>query len=60
MASIDYCILTMKIMEIYHKCSLDKIPKYGNGKAFGLFPTIYQEYNKQTRGSQEPVSFTWL
>jgi hypothetical protein len=43
MASIDYCILTMKIMEIYHKCSLDKIPKYGNGKAFGLFPYIYQE-----------------
>jgi hypothetical protein len=23
MVSIDYCILTMEIMEIYHKCSSD-------------------------------------
>ena len=46
MVSIDYCILTMEIMEIYHKCSSDNIPKYGNEK--GFFPTIYQEYNKKT------------
>ena len=23
------------------------IPKYGNGKGFRIFPTIYQEYNKK-------------
>ena len=48
MVSIDYCILTMEIMVIYHKCSSDNIPKYGNDKAFGIFPTIYQEYKQKT------------
>ena len=32
-----YCILTMEIMEIYHKCSSDNIPKYGNDKGFWNF-----------------------
>ena len=37
MVSIDYCILTMEIMEIYHKCSSDNIPKYENDKNFWIF-----------------------
>jgi hypothetical protein len=41
MVSIDYCILTMEIMEIYHKCSSDNIPKYGNDKGFFNFFQLY-------------------
>jgi hypothetical protein len=37
MVSIDYCILTMEIMEIYHKCSSDNIPKYWNDKGSWIF-----------------------
>jgi hypothetical protein len=43
MVFIDYCILTMEIMEIYQTT----IPKYVNGKGFWIFPTINQEYNKK-------------
>jgi len=42
--SIDYCILTMEIMEIYHKWSSDNIPKYGLLDFFQL----YHEYYKKT------------
>ena len=49
MVSIDYCILTMEIMEIYHKCSSDNIPKYGNDKGFWTFSNyMYQEYKQKT------------
>ena len=43
MVSIDYCILTMEIMEIYHNWSSDNIPKYGLSDFFQL----YQEYYKK-------------
>jgi hypothetical protein len=39
MVSIDYCILTMEIMEIYFmNVHQTKIPKYENGKGFWIFP----------------------
>jgi hypothetical protein len=44
MVSIDYCILTMEIMEIYHKCSSDNIPKYGNDIKISQF-IIYRQLN---------------
>jgi len=46
--SIDYCILTMEIMEIYHKCSSDHDSQsnMGMAKTFWFFPTICQEYNQ--------------
>jgi hypothetical protein len=49
--SIDYCILTMEIMEIYHKCNIVHQATFlnmGMTKAFGFFPTIYQEYKQKT------------
>jgi hypothetical protein len=47
--SIDYCILTMEIMEIYHKCSSDNDSKIVMENAFRFSPTIgvWQEYNKK-------------
>jgi hypothetical protein len=43
MVSIDYCILTMEIMEIYHKWSSDNIPKYGLLDFFQLLSRILQK-----------------
>jgi len=40
----------MEIMEIYHKCNIVHQATFlnmGMTKAFGFFPTIYQEYNKK-------------
>jgi hypothetical protein len=38
MVSIDYCILTMEIMEIYHlNGHQTTILKYGNGKGILIF-----------------------
>jgi hypothetical protein len=39
MVSIDYCILTMEIMEIYHlNGHQTTTPKYGSGKGGLIFP----------------------
>ena len=38
MVSIDYCILTMEIMEIYHLNGHQTTPKYGSGKGGLIFP----------------------
>jgi hypothetical protein len=48
MVSIDYCILTMEIMEIDHKCSSDNIPKYGNDKGFWIFSNYIPRIKQKT------------
>ena len=49
MVSIHYCILTMEIMEIYHKCSSDNDSQIYMANAFRFSPPIgvWQEYNKK-------------
>ena len=50
MVSIDYCILTMEIMEIYHKCSSDndsQIWEWQRLFYFSQLHCIYQEYNRK-------------
>ena len=53
MVSIDYCILTMEIMEIYHKWSSDNIPKYG-------LLDFFQIYTKNITKNKQIVSIFLL
>jgi hypothetical protein len=47
MVFIDYCILSMEIMEIYHKCSSDNDSQIYMANALRFFLTIglWEEYN---------------
>ena len=54
MVSIDYCILSMEIMEIYHKCSSDNDSQIYMANALRFFLTIglWEEYNNNKKRSR--------
>jgi hypothetical protein len=44
---IDYCILTMEIMEIYHTFSSDNDSQIWEWQGFRIFPDIFSSSNLQ-------------